>query len=39
MLMKTNLWIVELSFLKFTDNRLGFGKKIYWGNEASENSQ
>ncbi|MBU8892957.1 MAG: pyridoxamine 5'-phosphate oxidase family protein [Bacteroidales bacterium] len=37
MLMKTNLWVVELSFLKFTDNRLGFGKKLIWGKEASEN--
>ncbi len=30
MLMKTNLWVVELSLLKFTDNRLGFGKKLIW---------
>lgn len=37
MLMKTNLWLVDLSFLKFTDNRLGFGKKLIWGKEASEN--
>lgn len=37
MLMKTNLWVVELSFLKFTDNRLGFGKKLIWGKEESEN--
>ncbi len=37
MLMKTNLWVVELSFLKFTDNRLGFGKKLIWGTEATEN--
>jgi len=36
MLMKTNLWVVELQFLKFTDNRLGFGKKLYWGKEQSE---
>lgn len=36
MLMKTNLWVVELSFLKFTDNRLGFGKKLFWGEEQSE---
>lgn len=36
MLMKTHLWVVELSFLKFTDNRLGFGKKLIWGKEASE---
>ena len=35
MLMKTNLWIVELSFLKFTDNRLGFGKKLIWEKEKS----
>jgi uncharacterized protein YhbP (UPF0306 family) len=31
MLMKTNIWIVKLSYLKFTDNRLGFGKKLIWG--------
>jgi hypothetical protein len=36
MLMKTTLWMVELTFLKFTDNRLGFGKKIIWGEEASK---
>ncbi len=30
-LMKTQLWIVNLSFIKMTDNRLGFGKKIIWG--------
>lgn len=30
MLMKTNLWVLELEFLKFTDNRLGFGKKLVW---------
>ncbi len=29
-LMNTSLWIVELSHLKMTDNRLGFGKKRYW---------
>jgi len=34
MLMKTTLWMVELSFVKFTDNRLGFGKKLYWGSQA-----
>ena len=36
MLMKTHLWVVELQFLKFTDNRLGFGKKLFWGEEQSE---
>ena len=35
MLMKTNLWTVELTFLKFTDNRLGFGKKLIWGKAQS----
>jgi uncharacterized protein YhbP (UPF0306 family) len=39
MLMKTNLWVVDLSFLKFTDNRLGFGKKLIWGTEASEKKE
>jgi len=30
MLMETHLWIVKLSFIKYTDNRLGFGKKLVW---------
>ena len=30
MLMETHLWIVELTHIKMTDNRLGFGKKIVW---------
>lgn len=25
-----DLWILELTELKFTDNRLGFGKKLHW---------
>jgi uncharacterized protein len=29
-LMDTSLWILELSYLKMTDNRLGFGKKLIW---------
>ena len=33
MLMKTTLWVVDLTFLKFTDNRLGFGKKLIWEKE------
>lgn len=24
------LWYIEITFLKYTDNRLGFGKKIIW---------
>lgn len=32
MLMKTTLWAVEPEILKYTDNRLGFGKKLIWEN-------
>ena len=27
----TKLWAIKLTFVKFTDNRLGFGKKLIWG--------
>lgn len=26
----THLWVLELSYIKMTDNRLGFGKKLTW---------
>ena len=29
-LMDTHLWVVKLTHIKFTDNRLGFGKKLIW---------
>lgn len=29
-LMETRLWVVKLTYIKMTDNRLGFGKKIVW---------
>ena len=29
-LMKTTLWVLDISFIKMTDNRLGFGKKLIW---------
>ena len=29
-LMDTHLWIVKLTLIKMTDNRLGFGKKLLW---------
>ncbi|MFZ2339258.1 MAG: hypothetical protein WAW07_05970 [Bacteroidales bacterium] len=32
MLMDTHLWVVQLTFIKMTDNRLGFGKKLIWEN-------
>ena len=31
-LKQTALWGIRLEFVKMTDNRLGFGKKIIWGN-------
>jgi len=30
MLMDTTLWAIDLSYIKMTDNRLGFGKKLIW---------
>jgi len=30
MLMDTHLWVVSLTHIKMTDNRLGFGKKLVW---------
>ena len=29
-LMDTHLWVVKLTLIKMTDNRLGFGKKMIW---------
>jgi uncharacterized protein YhbP (UPF0306 family) len=29
-LMDTTLWILSIDYLKMTDNRLGFGKKLEW---------
>jgi uncharacterized protein YhbP (UPF0306 family) len=29
-LMETHLWTVQLTNIKMTDNRLGFGKKLVW---------
>jgi len=29
-LKNTQLWVLNISYLKMTDNRLGFGKKIIW---------
>lgn len=30
LLKKTTLWILEPQYIKMTDNRLGFGKKLVW---------
>lgn len=32
-LMDTHLWILRLTYIKMTDNRFGFGKKIIWEKE------
>lgn len=32
-LMETHLWTIDLTLLKFTDNTLGFGKKLIWTKE------
>lgn len=29
-LMKTSLWVLHPDYIKMTDNRLGFGKKLIW---------
>ncbi len=29
-LMNTQLWVLNIDFIKLTDNRLGFGKKLIW---------
>jgi uncharacterized protein YhbP (UPF0306 family) len=35
MLMDTTMWIVRLTYIKMTDNRLGFGKKLIWESDSS----
>ncbi len=32
-LKSTKLWILKISYIKMTDNRLGFGKKLIWENK------
>jgi len=34
-LMETNLWILKINYIKMTDNRLGFGKKLIWERDKS----
>ncbi len=34
-LMKTQLWIFVIDSIKYTDNRLGFGKKLYWERDSN----
>jgi len=37
LLMDTKLWFLEIHTMKMTDNRLGFGKKLYWRRDALNN--
>lgn len=39
MLMETTLWIVELTYIKMPDNRLGFGKKLIWDKKEPEGKE
>lgn len=39
MLMETHLWICDLIYIKMTDNRLGFGKKLIWEKDARHKTQ
>lgn len=32
-LMETHLWLLDITVMKYTDNRLGFGKKLHWRRE------
>ncbi|NMC37583.1 MAG: hypothetical protein GYA41_04590 [Bacteroidales bacterium] len=38
MLMETHLWLCDLVYIKMTDNRLGFGKKLIWMKDAKLNA-
>ena len=35
--MRPQLWVIKLEKVKMTDNRLGFGKKLFWSRENLEN--
>ena len=39
MLMETHLWICDLIYIKMTDNRLGFGKKLIWTKDTRLKTQ
>ena len=36
-LMKTSLWVLNVNYIKMTDNRLGFGKKLIWESDDNKN--
>jgi len=35
--MQPTLWLITINTIKMTDNRLGFGKKLYWNRTDLEN--
>ena len=35
-LTNATLWAIELTYIKMTDNRLGFGKKLIWSKETKQ---
>jgi hypothetical protein len=37
-IMDTHLWMVKLTLIKLTDNRLGFGEKILWTHDSRRTS-
>jgi uncharacterized protein YhbP (UPF0306 family) len=32
----SNLWVIDIDYIKMTDNTLGFGKKIIWEKETND---
>jgi uncharacterized protein YhbP (UPF0306 family) len=36
---KLDLWILSIDYIKMTDNRLGFGKKVIWERPQPDNRQ
>ena len=34
-ILNSPIWILELNYIKFTNNKLGFGKKLIWKKGAS----
>lgn len=37
-LISTDLWAIEIDYIKMTNNTLGFGKKLFWQRISSQES-
>ncbi len=35
---RSTFWLLQLNYIKFTDNRLGFGKKLFWEESITKNN-